>query len=108
MLLPLLANPVTAQHRQLAVELGQAMQMTNILRYLAADYRAGRIYLPRQELVRPGIEPADLGREQPSSALKTYWLELARETLNRYQTVRRISNCLTIKRCCPCFIVIVL
>jgi phytoene/squalene synthetase len=84
------------------------MQMTNILRYLAADYRAGRIYLPRQELVRPGIEPADLGREQPSSALKTYWLELARETLNRYQTVRRISNCLTIKRCCPCFIVIVL
>jgi phytoene synthase len=89
MILPLLARPVTASHRQLAIDLGQAMQMTNILRDLAADYRLGRIYLPAHELAARGIQTEDLGRAKPTSALMHYWLELAHDTLRRYEGVRR-------------------
>lgn len=38
-----------------AVELGIAMQLTNILRDIADDARMGRIYLPREDLVRFGV-----------------------------------------------------
>ncbi len=89
MILPLLACPVTPMHRQLALDLGQAMQMTNILRDLATDYRLGRIYLPAQELSARGISNAAFGQRQPVAALKNYWLELAQDTLQRYAKVRR-------------------
>ena len=89
MILPLLAHPITTSHRQLAIDLGQAMQMTNILRDLSADYRQGRIYLPARELAKRGIQLDDLGRENPIPALKSYWLELARDALQRYEGVRR-------------------
>lgn len=89
MILPLLARPVTASHRQLAIDLGQAMQMTNILRDLAADYRLGRIYLPAHELAARGVQTDDLGRAKPTSALKSYWLELACDALQRYEGVKR-------------------
>src|SRR5690349_19363880 len=39
--------------RDAAVELGIAMQLTNILRDVGADLRAGRIYLPADELASP-------------------------------------------------------
>lgn len=44
----------------LAVRLGLAMQLTNILRDLREDAERGRCYLPREELKRFGCEPADL------------------------------------------------
>jgi len=89
MILPLLASPVTAVHRRLAIDLGQAMQMSNILRDLAADYRLGRIYLPAHELAARGIQSEDLGRATPTPALKSYWLELAQGALQRYEGVKR-------------------
>ncbi|MDD2458247.1 MAG: phytoene/squalene synthase family protein [Eubacteriales bacterium] len=89
MILPLLASPVTAVHRRLAVDLGQAMQMSNILRDLAADYRQGRIYLPAQELAARGILVDDFGLARPTEALKSYWLELAHDALQRYEGVRQ-------------------
>jgi len=45
---------------QLAVRLGQAMQLTNILRDLKEDDDRGRCYLPREDLERYGCEPSDL------------------------------------------------
>ena len=42
------------QARQAAVELGIAMQLTNILRDLGADLQAGRVYLPSDELSEHG------------------------------------------------------
>lgn len=38
-----------------AVKLGVALQLTNILRDVAEDWRAGRVYLPGQELAQFGI-----------------------------------------------------
>ncbi|OGS13748.1 MAG: hypothetical protein A2234_08625 [Elusimicrobia bacterium RIFOXYA2_FULL_58_8] len=45
----------------LAKKLGGAMQLTNILRDVAEDHAAGRIYLPAQDLARFGCSARDLG-----------------------------------------------
>lgn len=47
-----------------AVKLGIALQLTNILRDVGADWQAGRLYLPLEELARFGLSEADvaLGR----------------------------------------------
>ncbi len=46
--------------RQLAIDCGLALQLTNILRDLAEDADRGRIYLPREDLARFGYSTADL------------------------------------------------
>ena len=44
-------------HLLRAAELGVAMQLTNIARDVGQDARAGRLYLPMDELRAEGIEP---------------------------------------------------
>jgi len=46
--------------RQYAVDLGTALQLTNILRDVGADARSGRVYLPRADLRAFGITVDDL------------------------------------------------
>ena len=46
--------------REPALACGRAFQRTNILRDLAEDAAAGRVYLPGETLSRFGVEPADL------------------------------------------------
>jgi phytoene synthase len=43
-----------------ALKLGVALQMTNILRDVGEDWRAGRVYLPQQELAEFGLDEEDL------------------------------------------------
>lgn len=43
-----------------AVRLGVALQMTNILRDIGEDWRAGRLYLPMQELAQFNLTEADI------------------------------------------------
>ena len=43
-----------------AVELGVALQLTNILRDVGEDWRAGRVYLPLDELTAYGLTEDDL------------------------------------------------
>jgi len=45
-----------------AVKLGVALQMTNILRDVGEDWRAGRVYLPQEELAAFGLSDADIAR----------------------------------------------
>jgi phytoene synthase len=45
-----------ADTRRYAVELGVALQLTNILRDLATDAQRGRLYLPAEDLRRFGVE----------------------------------------------------
>lgn len=63
--------PETAA-RPLSAALGEAVQLTNILRDVAEDARDGRLYLPREELERaglpPGPPPAILGDPRLASA----------------------------------------
>jgi phytoene synthase len=43
-----------------AIALGNAMQLTNILRDVGEDLQRGRVYLPRDELARFGVEESQL------------------------------------------------
>jgi phytoene synthase len=43
-----------------AIKLGVALQLTNILRDVGADWQAGRLYLPLDELARFGLGEADI------------------------------------------------
>ncbi|HEY6015416.1 MAG TPA: squalene/phytoene synthase family protein [Gaiellaceae bacterium] len=44
-------------------DLGVALQLTNILRDLREDWAEGRVYLPRQDLERFGVEPPAFSAE---------------------------------------------
>jgi phytoene synthase len=46
--------------RLYATNLGIALQLTNIIRDVGSDARAGRVYLPRQDLRKFGVTPDDL------------------------------------------------
>lgn len=43
-----------------AVKLGVALQVTNVLRDIGEDWRAGRLYLPAEELAEFGLTEADI------------------------------------------------
>jgi phytoene synthase len=46
--------------RQYATNLGIALQLTNIIRDVGSDARAGRVYVPRGDLRKFGVTPDDL------------------------------------------------
>ena len=46
--------------REYAVHLGTALQLTNIMRDVGADARAGRVYVPRRDLREFGVSVEDL------------------------------------------------
>lgn len=46
--------------REMATSRGVAFQLTNILRDVARDYAAGRVYLPRADLARFGVSARDV------------------------------------------------
>ena len=50
--------------REYAIDLGLALQMTNIIRDVWKDFQAGRIYLPQEDLARFHYWEADLAERQ--------------------------------------------
>jgi squalene synthase HpnC/squalene synthase HpnD len=46
--------------RDYALNLGTALQLVNILRDVESDARRGRVYIPREDLERFGVQPSDL------------------------------------------------
>lgn len=64
-----------------AIKLGVALQLTNILRDVGEDWRAGRVYLPADELARFGLTDTDLAAGQVDDrwrALMRFQIERAR------------------------------
>lgn len=62
-----------------AVKLGVALQLTNILRDIAEDWQAGRVYLPQDELHNFGLSDSDIHRGQVSER----WREFMRFQIER-------------------------
>src|SRR5436305_11934977 len=50
--------------KQYAIKLGLALQMTNIIRDVAKDFQAGRIYLPQEDLARFHYSETELAKQQ--------------------------------------------
>lgn len=57
------SNPQAINH---AVELGIAMQLTNILRDVGEDLERNRIYIPREDLERFGVTEEEMFRKEIS------------------------------------------
>lgn len=71
-----------AAARQRAVDLGLAMQLTNICRDVREDWELGRVYLPQDEMARFGVSESDLaaGVITPAlAALLQFQINRARE-----------------------------
>ena len=76
-------NPAT---REYAHHLGIALQLTNIVRDIAADLRRGRVYLPSEDLARFGVTDEDLRRgvvTPPVRELLAFELNRARDYYRR-------------------------
>jgi 15-cis-phytoene synthase len=58
-------NPAT---REYAIQLGYALQMTNIIRDVGKDLAIGRIYLPAEDLARFNYSESDLRRRKYNDA----------------------------------------
>jgi phytoene synthase len=55
-----------------AIKLGVALQMTNILRDVGEDYRNGRIYLPREDMLLFGISENDIDMNRISDRWRQF------------------------------------
>ena len=53
-----------------AIELGLAMQLTNIVRDVGEDYRMGRIYIPADEMAIHGVVSGDLAIAKTGARLR--------------------------------------
>lgn len=65
-----------------AIKLGVALQLTNILRDVGEDWRAGRVYLPREELDAFGLSANDLavgGVSRQWRAFMSFQIDRARQ-----------------------------
>ncbi len=72
--------------RDYAVNLGVALQLTNILRDVAADFERGRVYLPLDDLARFDVRESDLGAARMTSGVRellTFEAGRAREYYRR-------------------------
>jgi 15-cis-phytoene synthase len=72
--------------REYAIELGLALQVTNIIRDVGKDLSNGRIYLPREELARFGYSEEDLSARRHNDAfvqLMEFEAERAEEFFSR-------------------------
>ncbi|UCG25025.1 MAG: squalene/phytoene synthase family protein [Chloroflexota bacterium] len=66
-----------------AVKLGVALQLTNILRDVAEDWRRDRLYLPQEELEAFGLEEHDLA----AGRVDDRWREFMRFQIARARTI---------------------
>jgi phytoene synthase len=68
-----------------AVNMGIAVQLTNVLRDVGEDAAAGRVYLAREDLARLGVAPATLARRERSEELRLLFALYAERARIRYE-----------------------
>jgi 15-cis-phytoene synthase len=86
--------------REYAVELGLALQLTNILRDIGSDAARGRLYLPLEDLARFGVSEAAVLASATASgpatgavlALLRFQADRAREHYERARQVLPVSD----------------
>jgi phytoene synthase len=75
--------------RDYAVSLGQALQLTNILRDVKVDAERGRIYLPQDELKRFGVAETDLLAHRYSEPYARLARSVAEQARRHYTMARQ-------------------
>lgn len=73
----LMILPILSKHHSLlkekAIELGKAMQLTNILRDIGEDLERGRLYLPKEIINRFGYTSKDMVQKKITPAFIRLW-----------------------------------
>ncbi len=87
MLNPILSSGQSDKLESASIELGEAMQLTNILRDISSDYQMDRIYLPRQMMDTYQVAEKDLKGPEASPNLIALWEALAQEAEKRYDHI---------------------
>ncbi|MFM8535560.1 MAG: presqualene diphosphate synthase HpnD [Acidimicrobiia bacterium] len=75
--------------RDYAFNLGLALQLTNIVRDIAADLKQGRIYLPREDMARFGVEEQDLSAGVMTDALRSLLAHECQRARNFFAAARQ-------------------
>lgn len=81
-------GPVNPANKEHAIELGIAMQLTNIIRDVKEDYQRGRIYLPSEEMRCFDVTEEDIQRGYVTPQVKKlfdYQITRARDYYSRAQ-----------------------
>ncbi len=78
-----------ARARDYAVNLGVALQLTNIMRDVGADARAGRVYIPQEDLRRFGVTAEDLRQGRHTGAFVALMEHQARRARHFYEAAHR-------------------
>ncbi|MEJ6348033.1 phytoene/squalene synthase family protein [Holzapfeliella sp. He02] len=86
MLMPILNDNQPFNH-QAAINVGKAMQLTNILRDIKEDALDGKVYLPQTLLKKYHIQLSDLTKDIASTNLVNLIKAKTDEALNYYQQV---------------------
>jgi len=70
--------------RELGVRMGKGLQLINVIRDFPRDLKAGRCYLPAEELKAAGFDPDALTADQAESIWPLWepWMRLCREHLD--------------------------
>ena len=91
MLLPILhsRSAVSDGLKQSAIDLGVAMQITNILRDVGEDLDSGRVYLPRDAMREAGYSQAELDKRVLNQSFVCAWELLAERSEELYLPMQR-------------------
>lgn len=76
--------------RDYAIELGKALQLTNILRDVRNDAERGRIYLPRSDMSRFGVNESEIMRGEYSERYYELARHIASTARSHYARARQI------------------
>ena len=74
--------------REYATSLGVALQLTNIIRDVGSDARAGRVYLPREDLRKFGVTADDLRAGRHSDAFVALMTRQSERARGFYRAAR--------------------
>lgn len=88
MLMPVLSSK-HREWRQQAIQLGIAMQLTNILRDVGEDYQKGRIYFPEETMERNQYTIQDLKNQCVNASFIMMWEELAKRAEYLYHSFEK-------------------
>ena len=78
--------------KEYAIELGLALQLTNIIRDVGKDLQNGRIYLPQDEMARHGVSERHIAEQRCDAAwraLLRFQVERSRDLIVRGQPLAR-------------------
>ena len=81
---PALSHWDVPRMSDLGIGFGKALQLTNVLRDVPADLRAGRCYLPADWLADEGLAPADLLDPANSDRARSVLVRALRVALDRF------------------------